>query len=97
MAFSGTHSSPEDVRPRPVQNTFREGFRPRAWRVIHACEFARDVLPVVESQVTCGMKPYIVTPQGEGTAELYLSGGRQDQPRSPALLAGREKLAQIHS
>ena len=86
MAFSGTHSSPEDVRPRPVQNTFSEGFRPRAWRVIHACEFARDVLPVVESQVTCGMKPYIVTPQGEGTAELYLSGGRQDQPRSLSLL-----------
>ncbi|HST77067.1 MAG TPA: glycosyltransferase [Verrucomicrobiae bacterium] len=86
MAFSGTHPSIEDVRPRPVQNSFGEGARPRPWRVIHACEFARDVLPVVEGQVTSGMKPYIVTPQGEGSAELYLSGRRQDQPRSLSLL-----------
>lgn len=86
MAFSGTHPSSEDVRPRPVQNSFGEATRPRAWRVIHACEFARDVLPVVEGQVTAGMKPYIVTPQGEGSAELYLSGRRQDQPRSLSLL-----------
>lgn len=86
MGFSGTHSSSEDVRPRPFQNTFGEGARHRAWRVIHACEFARDVLPVVEGQVTSGMKPYIVTPQGEGSAELYLSGRHQDQPRSLSLL-----------
>ena len=60
--------------------------RTRAWRVIHACEYARDVLPVVEGQVAAGMRPYIVTPQGAGTAELYLSGKRQEQPRSFSLL-----------
>jgi glycosyltransferase involved in cell wall biosynthesis len=60
--------------------------RGRAWRVIHACEYARDVLPVVEGQVAAGMRPYIVTPQGAGTAELYLSGGNQEQPRSLSLL-----------
>jgi glycosyltransferase involved in cell wall biosynthesis len=86
MAFSGPHSSKEDARSLPVQNTFGQGVRPRAWRVIHACEFARDVLPVVEGQVASGMRPYIVTPQGEGTAELYLSGCHQDQPRSLSLL-----------
>src|SRR5579859_1431036 len=60
--------------------------RARAWRVIHACEYARDVLPVVEGQISAGMRPYIVTPQGAGTAELYLSGKRNEQPRSLSLL-----------
>jgi glycosyltransferase involved in cell wall biosynthesis len=60
--------------------------RAKVWRVIHACEYARDVLPVVEGQVAVGMRPFIVTPQGAGTAELYLSGGNQDQPRSLSLL-----------
>jgi hypothetical protein len=60
--------------------------RTKVWRVIHACEYARDVLPVVEGQVAVGMRPFIVTPQGAGTAELYLSGGNQDQPRSLSLL-----------
>src|ERR1043166_3732657 len=58
----------------------------KVWRVIHACEYARDVLPVVEGQVAIGMRPFIVTPQGAGSAELYLSGGNHDQPRSLSLL-----------
>src|SRR6476469_9786861 len=58
----------------------------KVWRVIHACEYARDVLPVVEGQVAVGMRPFIVTPQGAGAAELYLSGRNQDQPRSLSLL-----------
>ncbi len=57
----------------------------RVWRVIHACEYARDVLPVVEGQLAVGMRPYIVTPQGEGTAELYLSGQKQEPRRSLSL------------
>ena len=60
--------------------------RARAWRVIHACEYARDVLPVVEGQIAAGMRPFIVTPYGAGTAELYLSGKDQEQPRSLSLL-----------
>lgn len=60
--------------------------RARAWRVIHACEYARDVLPVVEGQVSAGMRPFIVTPQGAGTAELYLAGKKQEEPRSLSLL-----------
>jgi glycosyltransferase involved in cell wall biosynthesis len=58
----------------------------KVWRVIHACEYARDVLPVVEGQVAVGMRPFIVTPQGAGAAELYLSGDNHDQPRSLSLL-----------
>src|SRR5258708_1851707 len=60
--------------------------KPRNWRVIHACEYARDVLPVVEGQVTAGMRPYIVTPQGAGTAELYLAKGDLEQPATLSLL-----------
>ncbi|HEY2391590.1 MAG TPA: glycosyltransferase, partial [Candidatus Angelobacter sp.] len=66
--------------------TVSRGHRTKVWRVIHACEYARDVLPVVEGQVAVGMRPYIVTPQGAGTAELYLSGGNQDEPRTLSLL-----------
>lgn len=86
MGFSGMHPASPDQGPRAPQSAFNESGRPRAWRVIHACEYVRDVLPVVEGQVAAGMRPYIVTPQGEGSAELYLSGRGQDQPRSMSLL-----------
>lgn len=58
---------------------FQSAPRGRSWRVIHACEHARDVLPVAEGQVAVGMRPYIVTPQGAGAAELYLSGKEAGQ------------------
>jgi glycosyltransferase involved in cell wall biosynthesis len=67
-------------------HTLPRGSRTKVWRVLHACEYARDVLPVVEGQVAVGMRPYIVTPQGAGAAEFYLSGGNQDQPRTLSLL-----------
>ncbi|MGE5321291.1 MAG: glycosyltransferase [Actinomycetota bacterium] len=86
MGFSGMHPSGPNRGSRAPQSTFNEHARPRAWRVIHACEYVRDVLPVVEGQVAAGMRPYIVTPQGEGAAELYLSGRGQDQPRALSLL-----------
>jgi hypothetical protein len=60
--------------------------RARSWRVIHACEFARDVLPVAEGQVAVGMFPYIVTPHGAGSAELYLSGKDPGPPHAITLL-----------
>lgn len=41
------------------------------WRVVHACEQARDVLAVVESQLTVGMRPFIVTARGSGAACKY--------------------------
>ncbi|HKW76781.1 MAG TPA: glycosyltransferase [Terriglobales bacterium] len=58
----------------------------RRWRVLHACERARDVLPLVEGQIAAGMRPYIVTPQGAGSAEMYLAGHAQDQARALSLL-----------
>jgi hypothetical protein len=40
----------------------------------------------VEGQVSVGMRPFIVTPQGAGTAELYLSGKPQETTRALSLL-----------
>lgn len=86
MISSGLNPSKKQIPSGLVHFSLRETSRARAWRVIHACEYARDVLPVVEGQVAAGMRPYIVTPQGAGSAELYLSGRGQDQPRSLSLL-----------
>ena len=64
----------------------RASRKSRNWRVIHACEYARDVLPVVEGQVAAGMQPYIVTPCGSGSAEVYLSAKTAEQPRPLSLI-----------
>jgi hypothetical protein len=58
----------------------------RNWRVIHACEDARHVLPVVEGQVAVGMRPYIVTPRSAGAAELYLASTNREQLQPLSLL-----------
>lgn len=58
----------------------------RNWRVIHACEHARDVLPMVESQVLAGMRPYIVTPRGAGSAEVYLNQKDLEETSTLSLL-----------
>lgn len=36
----------------------------RPWRVLHVCEAARQVWPVVEGQLAVGMHPSVVTPSG---------------------------------
>lgn len=75
-----------DLTNSAVPGTMPVEPRPRSWRVIHACEYARDVLPVIEGQVAAGMRPYIVTPVGAGTAEVWLSGCNQEPQRNLSLL-----------
>ncbi|MBZ5494060.1 MAG: glycosyltransferase [Acidobacteriia bacterium] len=84
--MSSSFSTAQQRGQSDATGTLPRFTKTKVWRVIHACEYARDVLPVVEGQVAVGMRPFIVTPQGAGTAELYLSGGNQDQPRSLSLL-----------
>jgi glycosyltransferase involved in cell wall biosynthesis len=86
MSSSGSNWPQKRVSSALLHSSLTETSSTRKWRVIHACEYARDVLPVVEGQIAAGMRPYIVTPQGAGSAELYLSGNRQEQPRSLSLL-----------
>ncbi len=33
----------------------------RAWEVVHACDFARDIADVIEAQISAGMRPYLLT------------------------------------
>lgn len=77
------------VNPLPTQARHADSpsaAKTRNWRVIHACEYARDVLPVVEGQVAVGMHPYIVTPRSAGAAELYLASTPREQLQPPSLL-----------
>src|SRR3954463_3341631 len=53
--------------PAPPRTT---GGGPRD--VVHACSQVRDILPLVDVQVSAGMKPFLVTPLGSGTPDLYL-------------------------
>jgi glycosyltransferase involved in cell wall biosynthesis len=56
------------------------------WKVIHACEQVRDVLPVVESQLAVGMRPFLVTPTGFGSALNYLRRPMNEKPQAASLL-----------
>lgn len=38
----------------------------RAWRVVHAAESSRDLLPLIEGQTAVGMRPFLLTPTGSG-------------------------------
>ena len=46
------------------------GHRPHPWSVIHACERAHDVLPLVEGQLAAGMRPSFLTLSGAGRKAL---------------------------
>src|SRR5579884_1088989 len=37
-----------------------------AWRVVHAAESSRDLLPLIEGQSAVGMRPFLLTPSGSG-------------------------------
>lgn len=82
--LANTMVRPESVSVSDSQPIPRS--KGRSWRVIHACEYARDVLGVVEGQVMIGMQPYIVTPYGAGTAEAYLKKTDLEQAVTLSLL-----------
>lgn len=55
--------------------------RQRPWTVIHACERARDVLPLIEGQLAAGMRPSLLTPAGtRGLA--FLETPKRERPVS---------------
>jgi len=86
MSSNGAMPASRDGAARHLQGGAPANRTRTAWRVSHACEYARDVLPLVEGQVAAGMRPYLVTPQGAGTAELYLARPSQEPVRSFSLL-----------
>ena len=74
-----THLAEAETRRHPSPKSY-------PWAVIHACELARDVLPLVEGQLAVGMRPSLLTPNGTiGTAGFFKTGKRE-QARSISLL-----------
>ena len=59
--------------------------RPHPWTVIHACERARDVLPLVEGQLAAGMRPSLLTPAGAG-GEALLEASKRESVHPVSLL-----------
>ena len=59
----------------------------RAWSVVHACTQVRDILPLVDVQVSAGMRPFLVTPHGSGTPDLYLRSAEENTKAASLLTA----------
>jgi len=55
-------ASVKSAKPVPKQHP---------WKVVHACELAREVLPLVEGQLAVGMRPFLLTPAGFGAAGAF--------------------------
>src|SRR5215469_15824369 len=41
------------------------------WKVAHACELAREVLPLIQGQTAAGMRPSLITPGGYTFAPAF--------------------------
>lgn len=57
----------------------------RPWRVLHVCESAHHVWPVVEGQLSAGMRPSVVTPHGYRVV-VDASEPPRDRPRPLSLM-----------
>src|SRR3954465_5889215 len=78
MASSTTPHLAEEYRLSRKTAAPQTGSGVRPWNVVHACSQVRDILPLVDVQVSAGMKPFLVTPHGSGTPDLYLRGAEEN-------------------
>src|SRR5437868_4926660 len=53
----------------------------RAWEVVHACDYARDIADVVEAQISAGMRPYLLTVGTDSGAKPSIVQAWQDVRR----------------
>src|SRR2546423_5336808 len=56
------------------------------WKVVHACELAREVLPLVEGQLAAGMRPSLLTPGGFGGAAAFQENHKLGENGAPVSL-----------
>jgi len=70
--------------PAPVTPEFAAASRP--WRAIHACDSVHQVLSAVEAQAVVGMRPYVLTPQGECLKQSCFRTRRLETPKPVSLL-----------
>ena len=64
----------------------RHSYRSHPWIVIHACELARDVLPLLEGQLAAGMRPSLLTPTGAVATTAFLESPKPESLSSISLL-----------
>ena len=76
---ASAESAPEAVILKASPST--TGKRGRAWEVVHACEYARDIADVVEAQISAGMRPYLLTVGAEVPAKASVLQAWQDVRR----------------
>src|SRR5579872_6585841 len=72
------HSSPAGNDHATVSNA-QKALKCRPWNVVHACEWAREVLPLLEGQLTVGMRPSLLTPAGYGLASNLGDASRRTE------------------
>src|SRR3954464_2458906 len=90
MAGIAVHPFPRSTREQlPVSGTSagKTGEEVHPWSVVHACTQARDILPLLDVQVSAGMRPYLVTPHGSGTPDLYLRADEENSRPASLLTA----------
>ena len=56
------------------------------WKVVHATELAREVLPLVEGQLAAGMRPFLLTPSGFGTPSTFQENNKREGTPPVSLL-----------
>src|SRR3954466_15852518 len=90
MAGIAVHPFPRSRReqlPAAGTSAGKTGVEVHPWSVVHACTQARDILSLLDVQVSAGMRPYLVTPHGSGTPDLYLRADEESSKPASLLTA----------
>jgi len=91
MAPTAVDNHPPRIREEfsltPLPSDKKDTAAVRPWSVVHACTQVRDVLPLVDVQVSAGMRPFLVTPHGSGTPDLYLRSAEESAKPASLLTA----------
>jgi glycosyltransferase involved in cell wall biosynthesis len=87
-ALSGKRKVAKSTKTDPVASVKSAKPAPKQhpWKVLHACELAREVLPLVEGQLAAGMRPFLLTPGGFGAAGAFLNKKNGDSVLPISLL-----------
>src|SRR3954466_9812447 len=96
MAGIAVHPFPRSRReqlPAAGTSAGKTGVEVHPWSVVHACTQARDILPLLDVQVSAGMRPFLVTPHGSGTPDLYLRTA-EESPKTASLLTAWNDVRQ---
>jgi glycosyltransferase involved in cell wall biosynthesis len=72
--------------PVPSLRPAKQSARQRPWNILHACEWIRDVLSLVDGQLAAGMKPGVLTPAGYGPGATLERGGKRESGSPVSLL-----------